>query len=273
MVSLGPNPVVLFVTRLYLLSKRNRNMQYDTFLAGAYQIEKTLEISEYSVLGRGKKLDTGLPVMLRLWLTAHATTVEEQEHIQAEVAAFQQAQHPHLLPILEVRASAQGVFLVSASISSGSFNDRLQQFLQPLPFEDALRMIKQIGQALHALHQQGITHGNLTPQAVFFTESGQVCLGEFRMKSILETIQNYQPALEEGIPLCWYMAPERFHGGASAESDQYALGCLAYLLFTGQVPFAGSARATLLQKHQPDQPKPLTDPNPTIPPTIATAIF
>src|SRR5258708_12061705 len=104
MVSLGPNPVVLFVTRLYLLSKRNRNMQYDTFLAGAYQIEKTLEISEYSVLGRGKKLDTGLPVMLRLWLTAHATTVEEQEHIQAEVASFHQPHHSHLFPLMVFRS-------------------------------------------------------------------------------------------------------------------------------------------------------------------------
>src|SRR5260370_9779864 len=69
------------------------------------------------------------------------------------------------------------------------------------------------------------------------------------------------------------MAPERVHGGASAESDQYALGCLAYLLFTGQVPFAGSARATLLQKHQRDQPKPLTELNPAIPAHIETALF
>src|SRR5260370_3756643 len=123
-------------------------MHYDTFLAGAYQIEKTLELYEYSVLGRGKKLDTGQPVLLRLWLTAHATTAEEQKHIQAEVAALQQVQHPHLLPLLEVRASAQGVLLVSASISSGSLHDRLQQhFLKPLPFEDALQIIKQIGQA------------------------------------------------------------------------------------------------------------------------------
>src|SRR5258708_8870013 len=69
------------------------------------------------------------------------------------------------------------------------------------------------------------------------------------------------------------MAPERFHGGASAESDQYALGCLAYLLFTGQVPFAGSARATLLQKHQRDQPKPLVEFNPAIPLHVEAALF
>src|SRR5260370_28115356 len=100
-------------------------MQYDPFFAGAYQIEKTLEGSEYGVVGMGKKLATGLPVMLKLWATAHAATAEEQERIQGEIVALQQVQHPHLLPLLEVRASAQGVFLVSVSASLGSLHDRL----------------------------------------------------------------------------------------------------------------------------------------------------
>lgn len=249
-------------------------MQYDKIFAGAYQIEKTLERSAYSVLCVGKKADTGQPVMLRLWLTAHAATTEEQERIQSEVAAWQRIQHPYLLPVLEARANAQGVFLVSTHTASGSLNDRLHQHvLKPLMFEDALRIIKQVGQALRALHQQGITHGNLTPHAVFFTEQDYVLLGEFRVQSILESIQNYQPALEENIPRCWYMAPEEFHGIRSAASDQYSLGCLAYLLLTGYVPFTGSARATLLQKHQRDLPKPLAEFNPAIPAHIEAAIL
>lgn len=249
-------------------------MQYDKIFAGAYQIEKTVERSAYSVLCVGKKPDTGRPVMLRLWLTARAASAEQQERIQAEVAALRQTQHPHLLPILEVRASARGVFLVSELAESGSLNDRLHQhFLKPLLFENALNIITQIGQALCALHQQGITHGNLTPHAIFFTGPDQVRLGEFRLHSILGCVQNYRPALEENIPRCWYMAPEEFHGMYSAESDQYSLGCLAYILLTGYVPFSGSARATLLQKHQRDRPTPLVEFNPAIPAHIEGAIL
>lgn len=237
-------------------------------------MEKTLERSEYSVLGTGKKLDTGLPVLLKFWPTARPATAEDQERIRAEVAALQQVQHPHLLPLLEVCTSAQGVLLVSAPASSGSLDIHLQQqFPKQLPVEEALQVIQQVGLALHALHQQNLVHGNLMPHAVFFTAPGHVRLGNFRVKSILESIENYQAALEEGVPRCWYMAPEEFQGISHAESDQYALGCLAYFLLTGQVPFAGSARATLFQKHHRDLPTPLFEHNPAIPQFVEAVLF
>ncbi|MGH2480979.1 MAG: serine/threonine protein kinase, partial [Ktedonobacteraceae bacterium] len=248
-------------------------MQYETLLAGAYQVEKTLYRSTYSVLCAGKRPVSGQEVRLRLWLTAHVTSPEEQQRIRAEVAAIQAVQHPHLLPILEVRATEQGVLLVSASAQAGSLNTRLSQhFLKPLPLAEALNIVNQVGQALHALHERGITHGNLTPLAIFLTEPGRVCLGEFHLHSIQHSIQGYQPLLDENIPRCWYMAPEQFSGLLDARTDQYALGCLAYVLLTGRVPFAGSARATLLQKHQHEQPRSLSVLNADVPERIEEAV-
>ncbi|MEO9031241.1 MAG: serine/threonine-protein kinase, partial [Ktedonobacteraceae bacterium] len=249
-------------------------MQYETLLAGAYEVEKTLDRSTYSVLCVGKQAKTGQAVRLRLWLTAHVTSPEEQQRIQAEVAAIQAVQHPHLLSILDVRATEQGVFLASASAQNGSLNTRLSQhFLKPLPLAEALMIVKQVGQALQALHEHGITHGNLTPLAIFFTEPEHVCLGELYVLSIQQSIQGYQPLLDENIPRCWYMAPEQFSGQLDAQTDQYALGCLAYVLLTGRVPFAGSARATLLQKHQNEQPRSLIALNVDVPAFIEGAVL
>lgn len=249
-------------------------MQYETLLAGAYQIEKTLDRSTYSVLCSGKQPTSGQAVRLRFWLTAHATSSEEQQYIRAEATAIQAIEHPHLLPILEVRATEQGVLLVSASAQGGSLNARLsQQILKPLPLAEALDIVNQVGQALHALHEQGITHGNLTPLAIFFTQPDQVCLGEFYLRSIQRSIQGYQPLLDENIPRCWYMAPEQFDGRLNARTDQYALGCLTYVLLTGRVPFAGSARATLLQKHQREQPRPLSVLNAEVPAQVEEAVL
>src|SRR5207302_10910591 len=50
-----------------------------------------------------------------------------------------------------------------------------------------------------------------------------------------------------------YMAPEQFQGVISKEIDQYALGCIAYELFTGQRPFTGNA-AELMYKHINEDP-------------------
>ena len=248
-------------------------MQYETLLAGAYLVEKTLDRSTYSVLCAGKRTVSNQAVRLRLWLTAHVTSPEEQQRIRAEVAAIQAIQNPHLLPILEVRATEQGVLLVSVSAQDGSLNTRLSQhFLKPLPLAEALTIVNQVGQALYALHERGITHGNLTPLAIFLTEPGRVCLGEFHLHSIQSSIQGYQPLLDENIPRCWYMAPEQFGGQLNARTDQYALGCLAYVLLTGRVPFAGSARATLLQKHQHEQPRSLSALNVDVPEQIGAAV-
>lgn len=249
-------------------------MQYKTLLAGAYQIEKTVDRSTYSVLCMGRQAHTEQEVRLRLWPSAHVTSSEEQQRIQAEVAAIQAIQHPHILPILEVRAVEQGVFLVSASAPGGSLHTQLNRhFLKPLPLTEALLIVQQVGQALHALHKQGITHGNLTPLAVFFNEPDHVLLGEFHLRSIPQSIQGYQPLLDENIPRCWYMAPEQFSGHLDAQTDQYALGCLAYALLTGRVPFAGSSRAMLWQKHRHDKPRSLVALNADVPATVEVVIF
>ncbi|MGH2508283.1 MAG: serine/threonine protein kinase [Ktedonobacteraceae bacterium] len=249
-------------------------MQYENLLAGAYHVEKTLDRSTYSVLCVGRQVNTGKSVRLRLWLTAHATSLEEQQRIQTEVAAIQAAQHQHLLPILEVRTTGQGVFIASAATQDGSLNTRLNRhFLKPLPLAEALIIVDQVGQALQSLHEHGITHGNLTPLAIFLSEPNHVQLGEFHLSSIQQSIQGYQPLLDENIPRCWYMAPEQFSGHLDAQTDQYALGCLAYALLTGRVPFAGSSRATLLQKHQHEQPRSLIALNAAVPVLVETAVL
>lgn len=249
-------------------------MQYETILVGAYQVKKTLDHSTYSVLCLGKQVETGQQVRLRIWPTAHVPSKEEQKRFQAEVAAIQQVQHPYLLPIVEVGTNEQGVFLASVFIEADSLHARQNQlFLKPLPLDEALEIIKAVGQALHALHEHGITHGNLAPLAVYVAESGQVYLGEIHLPGIQKHIQGHQASLDENIPRCWYMAPEQFSGQLTSQTDQYALGCLGYALLTGRVPFAGSSRAALLQKHQNDQPKSLSGFNSAVSAQIETAIL
>lgn len=248
-------------------------MQYDQFFSGEYQIEQVIDRSQYSVLCVGKKSIGGQQVLIRLWLTAQPNA-EEQERVREEVAALQGVEHPYLLPILAVEADTQKVFLVSAYTTADSLNTLLaQDTREAFSLDKTLQIIDQAGQALQALHEQNIVHGNLTPQAVFFTNAGNVQLGEYLLRSVLVSIQDYQHILDENVPRCLYMAPEQFRGTLDAKTDQYALGCLAYLLLTGRVPFAGSARATLLQKHQRDTPQALSVLNPAVPEHIEAAIL
>ena len=249
-------------------------MKYYQSFAEEYRIEKTLERTQYSVLCQGKEEATGQALLLKLWLTTEVGTKEEQTRVREEVAILQSIIHPHLLPVLKVQANAQKVLLISEYAQAGSLNERLgQDHARAFALDEALLIIEQVGQALQELHACGITHGNLTPQAVFFSEPGQVKVGEFRLQSVLASIQDYQHILDENVPHCFYMAPEQFYSTFDTQTDQYALGCLAYKLLTGRVPFTGSARATLLQKHERDEPQALTAINPAVPAHIEAAVL
>src|SRR5258708_10635789 len=165
----------------------------------------------------------------------------------------------------------QEISIVRAFAPGGSLHTLfVRHFHKSLPLDEMLGIIQQVGQAMHAAHQQHITHGNLTPQNVLFTEQGHAVLSDFRFGSILAAIGAYAG---ESALLRWYMAPEQFQGTRDAATDQYALGCLAYELLTGNVPFSGSARTTLLQKHKSAQPIPPSQVNPAIPPRIEQAIL
>ncbi|HEU5377523.1 MAG TPA: serine/threonine-protein kinase, partial [Ktedonobacteraceae bacterium] len=245
-----------------------------TLFAETYHIEGIVECSALSMLCQGRNNKTGEPVLVRRWLTTYEIPEKARQSIQAEVKTWQACQSLHLLPLLEVSASEQGIYLVSAFASGGTLTARLaQHFLTVLPLALALRIITQIGQALETLHRHGLSHGHLSPQAVFFNPAEQVCLGEYRLPSVLACLPNYQPALEESIPLCWYMAPEQFAGVYDALTDQYALGCLAYHMLAGRVPFTGTARATLLQKHTQEQPGTLRELNPAVPASVEEAVL
>lgn len=238
---------------------------------GTFEVVATLARGPYSFLYLGKARTSDQHAVIKVWRAAHTLSAQERERIQQEFETLAQLKHQHILPLLEVHMTEQEISIVRAFAPGGSLHTLfVRHFHTSLPIDEMLDIIQQVGQAMHAAHQQHITHGNLTPQNVLFTEQGHAVLSDFRFDSILAAIGAYAG---ESALLRWYMAPEQFQGTRNAATDQYALGCLAYELLTGNVPFTGSARTTLLQKHKSAQPLPPSQVNPAIPPRIEQAIL
>ncbi|GHO86298.1 hypothetical protein KSZ_43040 [Dictyobacter formicarum] len=236
---------------------------------------------------------SGREVILKICFTPFMTPVQlhlADLHLRQEVSRLQALKHPHVLMPLMVRRTSQGFVLVRTYAPAGSLQ---QQFLhQPMPQARALAIIRQIGEALQAAHQQGIVHGNLMPNNVLFMQRAtepdaedvagnkelptrpeqkdRVVLTDFYLPSLVSlqvvNSSNEQPQLRH------YMAPEQFRGERSALADQYSLAAIAYELFTGKTPFAGSARTTLQHKHEHVLPPAPDKLNPALPTAIAHAL-
>ncbi|TMC20221.1 MAG: hypothetical protein E6J34_13360 [Chloroflexi bacterium] len=172
-------------------------------------------------------------VVIRLWYTdSHNTTLShEMERIHAQL------QHPLILPTIDFGAE-NGLFYIVTNYSTPvpeTLCERLmkRQRPEPMPPTEALNILTQVGQALQFAHERKILHGQLTPDSIFLTPAGTALLSDLGVADLMDvTIPRDLPlsALAEQYA---YTSPEQLRGEVSEASDQYALGSIAYELFTG----------------------------------------
>lgn len=127
-----------------------------------------------------------------------------------------------------------------ANAGKVSLQDRLQKMAgQPFSLEETFTILGQLGQALCYAHQCNVTHGNLKPETILFNENGEVLLAEFFLHALAA-----QPGAATVSESSAYRAPELLPGQASKLGDQYALGCIAYEMVTGNKPFLVASVST-----------------------------
>lgn len=193
-----------------------------------------------------------------------------QERFQHEVNQFIQLRHPFILPLLSGGLEQGHPYLVSGYAPGDSLRNRIGSVRpRPFPLAKALLTIVQLGQALAYAHAWNIWHANIKPENVLFDAKDQALLTDFIPSSLIECYFSYQ---QSGLQDARYKAPEQLVGMTSLESDQYALGCIAYEILTGQPPFTVIALPTGQFKRTAEHPTPLTDLVPDIPQHVDAAI-
>lgn len=183
-----------------------------------------------------------------------------------EAQTHQKLDHPFVLRLHNVGRqllapdSQEAIFyLVMEYAPGGSLKDRLDRYPgQPLPLQEALTILGQIGQALHYAHQHlegTIVHRDLKPANILFNAKGDPVVADFGLATELSAGQTAR--VGQGGTLA-YMSPEQFDGEVSVKSDQYSLGCIAYELLTGQRPFPGGSDVAWYIQHKTVIPADLT---------------
>jgi serine/threonine-protein kinase len=193
---------------------------------------------------------------------------------QREMLLTAKLQHPHILPVLT--AGARGVFLyyVMPYVRGESLRWRLDREGR-LPIVDALRLLRELAEALAFAHAEGVVHRDLKPENVLL-EHGHALLADFGIaRARAEAIQSERltgTGLGLGTP--GYMAPEQLAGDpdVDARADIYALGVVGYEILAGAPPFAGNTPQELLAAHLTKMPQPLSDVRPEVPRSLSDAI-
>ncbi len=239
---------------------------------GNYRIIDEIGSGSFGVVYRGEHLYLShRQVAIKIMHSSHFDTWHDRESFLSEAHLLELLRHPHILALLDVGIHEGAPYLVTEFMSNGSLDDRLKQIHPHLLLpNESLRILSQIGQALGRAHQQNIIHRDLKPANILFSSSGDALLADFGIATSLNAASMKQLDAS-GSPI--YMAPEQFQGIVSKESDQYALGCIAYELFTGYCPFTAPDPISLGFKHLTETPPPLTSYNPQIPIYVEQAVL
>ena len=174
----------------------------------------------------------------------------------AEARALSRLQHPNVVQVYGFGAHSGHWYMVMEFVPGRTLREHAARAM--LSPSDALYILGQIAAGLAHAHQRGIIHGDIKPENVLITDVDRdplfVKVVDFGLARFLG---DTGPIGGLGTPL--YMAPEQIQGGAaSARSDVYALGLLAWELLVGAHPFARVEPVTLLWAQQNQDPEPLT---------------
>lgn len=244
-----------------------------TALIGRYTIERTLSRGTTALVYLAQDLKHDRPVALKV-LRPEFGAILGSEGFLREVRITARLHHPHILPLLDSGDADGFVYYVMPLAEGESLRDRLEREKR-LPLEEALRIAREVADALSYAHQHDVVHRDIKPENILL-ESGHAMVADFGIARAISAAGGErltQTGLATGTPV--YMSPEQATGNRELDgrSDLYSLGCVLYEMLLGQPPFDGSDAQSLLEKKWHEAPPVLRPLRPNIPAHVERVVL
>lgn len=199
--------------------------------------------------------------VLRTDLSANADAVRR---FRGEIKLARKVSHPNVCRIHDYGEEGPLGYISMEILTGQDLQKSLKDNPQGLPEGEALSAILQIASGLQAIHDVGILHRDLKTANATRDERGVVRLVDFGIAKDL--LSQGQTAAGEAFGTPEYMSPEQCRGDAlDFRSDVYALGVLAFELFTGELPIKGATPMATLYKQIQESPSFEAEPGSRVP--------
>jgi serine/threonine protein kinase/tetratricopeptide (TPR) repeat protein len=177
---------------------------------------------------------------------------ELRERFVREARIAARLQHPNIVTIYDIVATANRGFIIMEFIEGQSFDSLLTE-RKRLPMPDALHVLSQLAGALDYAHSRNVVHRDVKPVNILVSPSLWVWVTDFGIaKSELSTNLTMAGGVL-GPPD--YMSPEQAKGeDVDARSDLFSLGCILFECATGEKPFRSPSLTGVLLSIINDEP-------------------
>ncbi len=194
------------------------------------------------------------------------------KRFEREAKSLARLTHPNIVKVTDYGEFEGKPYLVMPYLPGGTLKEHIKQ--GQIPWQEAVRLILPIAQALEYAHENNIIHRDVKPSNILLTEKGQPMLTDFGVAKLFDmeaTADLTGTGMGVGTPE--YMAPEQWQGQVGEQTDVYALGVVLYEMVTGRRPYTADTPAALLLKQANDplpRPKRFT---PGLPDTVERVIL
>jgi eukaryotic-like serine/threonine-protein kinase len=223
---------------------------------GSYEIVAPLGAGGMGEVWRARDAKLGREVALKVLPDGIATNAERSSRFEREAKVLASLNHPHIAALFGFEEAAGRHFLVMELVEGETIADRLRR--GPIPVDEALKVARQIADALETAHEKGVVHRDLKPANLKITPDDRVKVLDFGLARLQDEPSgtthpglSHSPTLsllatEAGVILgtAGYMSPEQAKGtAADHRSDIFSFGAVLYEMLTGRQAFQADTPA------------------------------
>ncbi len=207
-----------------------------------------------------------------------------QRRFLAECRAAAALHHPNIIRIFDMALHDGRLILVMEYIAGQTLRKRINAHLGDgsfLDFREIVTITRQVAQALHYAHNQGIIHRDVKPDNVLLRSGAedetvsfdiQAVLSDFGLAKRIDGVSTVTTT-GELLGTLAYMAPEQFRDAPlDGRCDIYSLGVMLYELVCGRPPFSSTSPIDLILMHTQGEPERIQDLRPDTPDALVSII-
>ena len=213
-------------------------------------------------------------IALKLMLPRAAANASAKDRFLREARAAARIDSDHVVTIHEADEIDGVPYIALQHLNGCPLNDYLREN-GTLSVAQAVRVARETALGLTAAHALGLVHRDIKPGNLWLeAPNGRVKILDFGLAKPVEG-NGFAPHSASGVVVGTpaYMAPEQARGQPlDPRADLFSLGCTVYQLVTGQLPFGRPTLLGTLTAIATEEPVPVEQLNPQVPPELADLI-
>jgi serine/threonine-protein kinase len=209
--------------------------------ASRYRLDAKLATGGMGTVYRATDSATGQLVAVKVLHPELSADAEVRRRFRRESSILAALDHPSIVRVLDVGTDAKDRCFTAMELLSGETLRERMERSGPMAPKSLVAIVEDICSALSAVHAHGVVHGDIKPENVFVTSTGEEVVGAKLVDFGSSKVHGLERLTRTGeiIGTPRYMAPELLTGDGEPDGrvDTYATGVILYEALSGQCPF------------------------------------